>query len=433
MPATGQVEPPVLDDLPNQAEPPVLEALLFQEAPSEPEQAPQFVIPEDPTRQWLDAIDRIEEEFGPYDTELSELYLGLGEAFLHAGEYEEARDAYHRGVMVMRVNTGPNSPEQTGLLYLIANIETVLENPDQANAIIENIQFINTQYYGEGSPELLPVYQRMHHWYQTVQPLDVDVSEYQDYRRIIDMTEEMIALNEAAHGPQSPQTATAYRHFAEAHFQALRFDMNREDWVDPRIVVGMDTPFRSEPGYSETSPRRHYIEGRRAFMTYLDMMETDRSKSPLDYANALADLGDWSLLFEKFRAARRLYEQAQQVLANNPEFADLANGYLAQPKPMYFTNTLPPPVAGATLEPDTMSIDVSMTVTRAGSVRYVEILNPPEDLTEDDLRDIERELRDTPFRPRVVGGKTVTTEQFIWPYVIRTATPAAAPTEERTS
>jgi len=410
-----------------------------QEGVSEEDEAPKFVVPPEPTRPYLDAIDRIEAEYGPYSSELSDLYLGLGEELLKNGEYKDARDAYHRGVMVVRVNSGPNSPEQTNLLYLIANIETLLGEPDQADQIMENIRFINTQYYGEDSPELLPVYERVYEWYATARPLDLDESDFDDYRQIIDLTEDMVEVSDAVNGPDSPANATAYKRFGEAHFQALRFTTNEEPWVDPRIIVGSDTQYQSTLGYTDFTPREHYLDGRKAFLKYIELVQADPAKTPLDHAEALAELGDWNLHFGKYRAARKNYEEAYGVLASSAEYAELVDNYMGHPKPMHFSDIQVGVIEGAPLESDEQSIDVSMTVTRVGDVRYVEFLDPPEGLTEDEQKDIKKKLQETPFRPSLKNGKAVTTEGFIWQYVYRPEaqeapeSPETVLAEERTS
>ncbi len=423
------------------ASPALIAQQSSEQAASEPgfvtleevDDAPQLFIPPDPTRPYLDAIDQIEEERGPYVDTLSDLYLGLGEAYLNEGDYESARDAYHRGVMVVRVNSGPNSPEQTNLLYLIANIEMILDEPGQADKIMENIEFINTQYFGEASAELIPVYERIYHWYATTKPLDPEESKMSDYRRIIELTESMVEVNEAVHGPGSLETGLAYRRNAEANFQSLRFTMAEEDWIQPRILVGSDTPYQSTLGYADQSPRDTYGDGKKAFESYIAILEANPEVTPLEHAEALADLADWSLHFEKYRTARKLYEQAYQVLASSQELGPDIQEYLAQPRPMDFAEIEPLPLDGAPLDPDQKRLDVSMTVTRAGDVRYVEILNPPEDLSAAQISKLKREMQDIPFRPGLKEGKAVTTEGFIWQHVFRADVEADSGTEEITS
>lgn len=406
-------------------------ALAQDEA--EEDGTPRFIVPPEPTRPYLDAIDRIEEEYGPYASELSDLYLGLGEEYLKEGDYEGARDAYHRGVMVVRVNSGPNSPDQTNLLYLIANIETILGEEKQANKILDSIRFINTNYYDEDSPELLPVYERLYEWYHTARPLDLEESEYTDYLRMVDLTDEMVKVSDAVHGAGHPETALAYRRLAEAHFQAMRFAVYEDEWVQPRVIVASDIPYQTTPGLDDYSMREHYIQGRDAFRRYLEILKADPSKTALDYAEGVADLADWSLHFQKYRSARKLYEEAYQVLAQSPEYAELVDSYLGQPRPMDFAAMETGVVDGVPLDPDARRVDVSMTVTRIGDVRYVKVLNPPEGMSDEDITDIKRTIQDTPFRPSLKGGKATTTEGFIWQHVIRAEAEEEIRPEERTS
>ena len=243
----------------------------------------------------------------------------------------------------------------------------------------------------------------------------------------------MVDISKVSNGLGPVEAAWSYRRFAEAHFEAMRFAMAEDDWIDPRIIVSSDVPYRVTPGFEDLSMREHYIEGRNAFRTYLELVKTDATKTPLDYAEALADMADWSLHFEKYRAARKLYEEAYQVLAASAEYAELVDEYLGHPQPMEFTGIRPGENDGAPLDPGSMSIDISMTVTRIGDVRYVKILNPPESLTKDDLSEIKRMVQDTPFRPSLKGGKAVTTEDFIWQHVIYFDPEDETRPEERTS
>ena len=130
---------------------------------------------------------------------------------------------------------------------------------------IDNIRFINEQYYGEHSPELYPVYERVYDWYHTARPLDVKESEYRDYLQLIEVTQAMVDIQEKGPGLTLPQAALAYRRLAESHFEAMRFAMAEDEWVDPRIIVASDVPYRVTPGFEDLSMREHYMEGRDAF------------------------------------------------------------------------------------------------------------------------------------------------------------------------
>jgi hypothetical protein len=106
------------------------------------------------------------------------------------------------------------------------------------------------------------------------------------------------------------------------------------------------------------------------------------------------------------------------VLAKDTEYAELVESFLGQPRPMHFVE--PPPAYLDELPPELeeLSVDVSMTVTSFGDVRYVEVKNPPEVLSKQQLGVIEREVRETPFRPAMKAGEVVTTKEFIWQFAV---------------
>ena len=104
-------------------------------------------------------------------------------------------------------------------------------------------------------------------------------------------------------------------------------------------------------------------------------------------------------------------------LAQSNEFAEQADELFSKPRPMEFTGFDWSLKDGEPMDEGHIMLDVSMTVTRVGEVRYVEILNPPESLSEDEIGDIRRTVRDTPFRPGVIDGKPVSTKEFIWQHV----------------
>mgnify|MGYP000435181418 CR=1 FL=1 len=109
---------------------------------------------------------------------------------------------------------------------------------------------------------------------------------------------------------------------------------------------------------------------------------------------------------------------ARRLLAKSDDYADLAENYMAQPRPVHFFAPQPGLLEDVPVDLEDLSVDVSMTVTSYGDVRYVEVLNPPEGLTDNHLGQIKRDVRQTPFRPALKAGEVVTTKEFIWQYAI---------------
>lgn len=369
------------------------------------EEGTAYVSPNDPGNEYLDAIDLIEAEYGPYATELSDLHLGLGQTLMNNGDYEQARDALNRGVMVVRVNSGPNSPEQTNYLYMLANIETLLGELKEANEVLQSIYFINSNHYGEASPEILPVLERIYQWYQAMRPLDSDVSKFEDYDRALGLTEEMAKVSKLVKGMNHHDTAIAYRRLGETQFKTAYHLENLESkmYSSIRIAAGP-----------------YYDAGVQAFKKYLDSLRANEATTPLEYAEALADFGDWYTVFEKSpRRSQKIYQQGYLTLAQNEISAELADSYMSHPKPMYFvSNPQHGILEDAPMEYQEMSLEIVMTVTQYGVVRQIEVLDAPEIVSDADLWEIEKQVKAVPFRPAIKEGKVVTTRDFTWHYTV---------------
>jgi len=397
----------------------ILACLIWLEPVVGQEEIADYDFHTNPANQYLDAIDNIEAEYGPYAMELMDLYQGLGQTLLKNGEFEQARDAFQRGVLVVRVNSGPNSPEQTNNLYRLADIATVLGELKAADEVLHNIYFIQTNYHGEDSPEMLPVLERMYQWYLVTRPPGSLALEYEDYDRMIEMTEEMVSISEAAKGKNHPDTAVAYRCHSEAQFQMVRHLTGSGMPLTPEsysiLTTGNSTPLSIE----SDSVYKHYRKGLKAFDSYLESILAEESTTPLEHAEALADLGDWYLLFDKPRRSRGLYEEGHQILTQSEQFAELADSYMSQPKPVHFIiNPLPDFLENAMTELREMSLDISITVTNFGNVHSIEVLKAPEGMSKHDLKEIKMQLRAIPFRPAMKEGEVVTTKDFIWHYAI---------------
>jgi len=377
------------------------------------EQAPAYVSPQDPADEYLDAIDRVEADYGPYATELSDLYLGLGQTLMNSGDWEKAKDAFHRGVMVVRVNSGPNSPEQTNQLYMIANVESVLGENASADDVLHNIYFINSSYYGEQSPEMLPVLKRMYGWYLLTRPLGSESMKISDYETFIDLAEKMVDVSETVNGVDNAETAAAYRLLGESEFQAARYLTSKVSALlwDPSADISVT--MRST-GILEDPTTDYYDDGRRAFSKYMRSLTANESISPQELAEALANMADWYLVLGKGTKARGLYEEGYEHLTSSEAYADLANSYMDQPKPVYFFNPYADILETELMDATDASLDISMTVTRNGDTRDIEVLNAPEGVSEETVKKILKAVRETPFRPAMKAGELVTTKDFIW-------------------
>jgi tetratricopeptide (TPR) repeat protein len=366
----------------------------------------------DPVRDYLEAIAQVELSGGAWANELVDLYFGMGQSLIDQGELETARDAFHRAAMVLRVNAGPNSLEQTNYLYSIAEIEFQLGNAEAAVEALEHIYRIHALAYGEDNPDMMPVVDQISEWYTgwlaesglPVRPSDYENLGYLAGRRA--------HLTELQYGLGHPETAKASRALAQAYFRTIHQVALTRQTPEPDLVINSD-----ETG-SQIGPDRsvvgHFLAGENALLRAVESWEENPNATDLEVAEAIAQVGDWNLAFEYYRSAENNYEKAWRKLAESPDYASVADVYMGKPAPIRIMNTtesyvrsLDPPSARSSLE-------ISMTVLSTGRLQNIEFAKRPPDLSEKRSSEIKGLLENSLFRPAVVNGEVQTLEGFVW-------------------
>ena len=285
--------------------------------------------------EYLRAIDRTEIIGGGYAPEMAELYQGLGQTLLERREYEKAKIAFQQGMQIIRVNQGLNSPEQTNYLFSIAEIENIVGTRRSTDEILNLIYQLNARNYGENSVGMLPVLQRLVTWYAKERPFDTEFSRYPDMLISAKLVEKMANITEENFGLSDPKTAEYYRKSAQISWISARYALGRGISVEPGYIVSVGAPSQN-PNTQGISIKTLVAEGENAFRKVVESVEAQEDSTIEEQAEALAQLGDWSLAFGRRRTAADAYRQAHDLLANAVGSRDLANRYFKEPTPVRF-------------------------------------------------------------------------------------------------
>jgi tetratricopeptide (TPR) repeat protein len=365
----------------------------------------------DPIGEYLTAIERAESLGGAYAAELVDLYYGMGQSLLEQGDTEAARDALYRTVMVARVNAGPNSLEQTPYLYSIADLELRLGNRSGAIDVLDNIYVIHARHYGEDNPALLPTVEKIYDWYvDQLSPVAVPLLPA-DLQNLSYLMGRAAALTEAEYGLGDARTALRYRELGQIHYQAIRYFTQTGQSPNPELVLPSEGS--SNLALLEQATIDHLKAGEAAFERAVLAWRENPAATDLERAEAMAELGDWYLVFKYFRKARRQYEEAYRLLAHSDDYRGLAESYLGVPAPLRFLNReerfardLSPAPAGG--------LEVSMAVSLTGRLYDVEIVRAPEAVSPEQLTALKSHLESTRFRPAVVNGRSQSVSGYVW-------------------
>lgn len=367
---------------------------------------------EDQIDAYQDAIEDAESESGPYAIELIDLYFGFGQVLLEDGELEEALDAFQQTAIITRVNHGPHSLEQSDYLYSVAKTESLLGNLEPAISVIEYIYQIHAREYGENSAEMLPVIDEISEWYKEEKPLQALRSRSTDFQNRSFLAARKSALTAEQYGIGSLEAAKSYQLQGQTHFRSILYMFQTGEPPIPELVINAGGS--GNPWVVERSISNHFRAGRTAYENAIKSWRQNPESTSLQVAEAIAQLGDWYLVLEQFRAAAREYKLAYEVLAADGENQALADAYFGVPAPLRFLRSegsfarnLDPPTSEQPLQ-------VVMDVSRNGRISDIEFRNVPSGESEEDIEKVRYRLERTRFRPAVIMGELSGAERFVW-------------------
>lgn len=401
--------------------------------------AAQSTLPDfresDPVTDYLDAIDVAEAELSAYSLELSDLYLGLGKSHLSKQEYPQARQAFQRGMQIERVNFGLNSLTQTPYLMSIADAESFLGNWDESQKALENLYLINTEAYGARDPRMLPVLNELLDWYLDTYGERSTNGGYQNLVISEKLGTRMQSILDQTNDLSDPAVPDMYRKLSHLHY----FISSHIKEHGQPSESGFTFNASATASNSKSTSHMHYRRGKRALQKVVEALELQEDTPTRDQANAIAELGDWYLVFGQRASANHAYKLAYDFLGESEQPEQLQEALFGNPKLIEFTDhksrvSSPEKVVSDTQAPSNIKeplsdelaeqepledkaledkafkdrpMEISMAITSNGVPRDVEIINPPADLDKHIRRTIFKDLRAQRYRPKLLKGAPI--------------------------
>jgi hypothetical protein len=366
---------------------------------------------------WLNhKIEEIEADSHRFDPRLVRPITLLGDIQVLEGDYVGALDNFSRAVHLERVNSGLVSPGQIEIVYREAEVYRTLGNVSKANEREEYAYHVLMKSYDPHSEELLPGIFHLAQWYERTH--NVFAARHL-YQRAADVY--------VANGKgRSMESIKAWEGLART-FQLERFP---PVYIDPTDSGGGYVDSAAAIGGVAPS-LNNFPAGERALQTIIQIHQDNDSDTAV-LAQAVLDLADWHLMFERTRDAYPLYEVAYGLMERVDGFP--VEDFFGQPKLLHYPAPLDPrPPEDAPVSPVEGLVAVQFDVTDRGATRRLETVDsqPPGLM---DYR-VRKSLRVSRFRPALVAGKPVMTEDYEYThrfnyYPQLTITEATEPEEE---
>ena len=358
-------------------------------------------VESDSITDYMEAIDNSEGQFGAYATELSELYLGLGNALYAGEEYTEALNAFQKGMQIERVNYGLSSLSQSPYLFSIADTERYLGNWDKSQQALERVYTINSNNYGEVDVRMLGVLDKILAWY---------MDSYKDRRpkggyanlviseRIAQRMYEILNKDMSLDDPEAPDRFRRLGYLQ--HVIAVHLKEHGEP-SESGLSISMSGS-SGRPNKATTS-HLHFLRGKLALEKVIASVIQQPTSTETDQALAIAELGDWYLVFGQKSQATSAYQLALDVLKTSEDPQQTREDIFSLPRMIEFSMTKSTPMAAGD-QPTESQLELVMIISTYGVPNNIEIVNPPESLSKEAWRDIRRDTRGKRFRPKLVNG-----------------------------
>ena len=332
------------------------------------------------------AISIIETNEDRLNAQLINPLKGLGDAQLAYGRPDLANRTYKRAIHVTHVNEGPHNMDQIDLLESIAETHARMDDMEAAKEVQDQIYALNIRAHEVDSLALVPTLMRRAKWQHRSGYI---FDERATYRRAIRIIEE-------ADGKDS---------------LAL---------VEPLILLGRSYFFLDRTGkgsYQESTMSTGEIYFRRAAR-----IATENPDSNWQIlAQSYLALGDYYIYGNVPQRAWPVYEETWALLSQDEERLEFRRERLEMVNllregqlPLYVNSgSSDTPSEGQQDDPASQgTVSLSYGVTQRGRAVDIKLITaePPE--FEDMLERAVRELRRRIYRPRMVDGKAVGTENL---------------------
>ena len=344
-------------------------------------------------------VDEIENRSNRHDIELAQPLILLGDARLGLADVVGALDAYDRSRLITRVNKGLFTPDQIEVVYREATAYAALGNREVANDRHGYAFDLMLRAYGDDDPRLIPGLFLLADWYGEEHNIFVS-------RRLLGQA---VVLGKRYLPAYDPQTIRALKGLART-FREERFPTGASELRNTNT-----SSYVRAPGRYQQIQLNNFSPGERALIEVINIEMAKPDASDAEVADAMLELADWYLLFEKYSRAFPLYTRIWELLESDPEGLDAV---FKVPTPLYLPLPPPPPTRANSSTTEDGIVELALSVTDRGLVSDLSTLrSEPEGMMEFQVRKATRRAR---YRPAFVEALPVLTEdvriEYRFPY-----------------
>jgi len=345
---------------------------------------------------YLAALAEAQSSAGAFDENIADIYTGLGNAFLQERNFDKARDAYHRGMHIERVNKGLYDLAQVPYLQRLREVAKAQDDWRAAADYQQQSYSIQQRNFEKGDSTLSSA---------LLDLVDVHLAAYSQIRGFKDGYRHLekayaIGISQLIdHLPDPGEQLDDYLALRERsvvmNYEMALLNTNANEQV-PTFV--------NRSGRSDENDYKnlanYYLNGRQDLIRMIEVLEA-HGDDPVRVAKAYTDLADWYLLFNKTNSAMKQYRLAYQTGSNHAASEPQITAMFANPVilPRYGLQ------GAARSKQKTHRLHYSVTVSKYGKAQAITLMQDSEGIPVSSLRRGRAYLRTVRFRPYWVDNE----------------------------
>ena len=368
---------------------------------------------------YQELIATLEREGGVYDSQLSEVMLGLGNLYQKFGRHGDAAALFDRAFHITRVNTGLYSLDQLAILEELIESNRSLKNWQALDQNYHNMLWISKRHHGDDSTELLPLLDRVGRWHLTAWDLDQGDNPFAHLVEAEQLYNWAVEIIEADNGKEDLRLINALYGIALTNYQIAATAANTDDFDELR--TGFRNARQTRRALEIQRARediiiRSYVKGRDALRQVVEIQEKNPILPIETQAMAMTHLGDWYLLFDKKNSSAQTYQDAYQLMQNDGIEKEKIDQFFGKPRTLPAIS-LPIEKKEEILPENPPYVLASFDVSPSGKAHNIQIIESSEGDNVRYRRKAKRSIAATRFRPRYENGQPVLTTGLNLRYV----------------
>lgn len=366
-----------------------------------------------PHENYRQAIEEVEEHFGPYDSQLPQHLTSLGLSYQQQGEHAQAVEIFERALHIQRIGGGLYDLNQVPILEEIIESNVARGRWDEASNNHQYLYWLHRRNYDENDPRMLPVIDKLSHWH--LNSYSVTSSSGLAYHLINahQLFTNAVSIISTHYGDNDLRMVDALRGLTASNYYLATYNASQQ------FSAASYTPDDNQNPASRVLLGQYimnsYRSGRDAITRMRDIYSNSPEAPPAAEIGAQIELADWNMLFDRSNTAIAMYQQAYNDLVTYEDHAALTKDYFGEPKalpnlPLFKGNL-------NTVNEDVDYVLVNFSVSEHGRAKNIKIIESfPENNVRNRIR-VRQSLKAAKFRPRFDNGSPVTTEEITHRYV----------------